>query len=329
MPVSKNLTRRQAVLASAVGLWSSHTLAQSSDWPNRPVKLVVGYAAGNPGDALGRLVAARLSEALGQSVVVENKPGQGGSLGLAQAAKAKPDGYTLTLAATAALVVNPHLYSTLGYRPQTDFTPVVMLGEAPMFLVCNAAAPFKTFAEFIAYAKANPDKLRHSLSGNDTLTHLGMELLQQRTETHMQHVPYQGSVAAMLSIASGVTEVGMDGLVAVQPHLQSKRVRLLATTAAQRFAQFPETPTVAESGLPGFEMSTWIALLGPRGMPAPIVARIETEVQRMFKDPALDQQARSIGVFPRNDSSAQLTSLIQREDATWARVVRTANVKAD
>jgi tripartite-type tricarboxylate transporter receptor subunit TctC len=305
------------------------TAAQSARYPERAIKLLVGFPPGQAIDIVARLLAERLGAALRQPVVVDNKPGQGGSMVLAQVAKSAPDGYTLTLAATAALTVNPHLYPTVGYDTLKDFAPVALVADLPLVLVAHAAMPFDTFGELVAYAKAHPQRLRHGSSGNGTLSHLSMELLKRDTGTRMLHVPYKGSVPAMTDLAAGNLDVGLDTVAAVQPHLQSKRIKTIAVASDKRLPLAPQTPTIAESGLPGFAASAWIGLLFPRGTPAEAVDRIGAEVAKLLADPAVEQQLRTIGASVRPGNAAEFTRLLARENDNWSRIVRESGAKVD
>lgn len=330
MPARRYLLTLGAMLAAGLSLplpRQSH--AQPARWPDKPVRIFVGFPPGQATDIVARQLAERLSPALGQAVLVENRPGQGGSMVLAQVAKAAPDGLTLTLAATAALVINPHLYPSVGYDTLRDFAPIGTVADLPLVLVAHPSMPFNSFAEFVAHAKAQPDRLRYASSGNGTLSHLGMELLKSRAGVKMLHVPYKGSVPAMTDLAGGSVDIGLDTVAGVMPHLQSKRLKLIAAASERRLAFSPDTPTIAESGMPGFAASAWLGLLAPKGTPADVVQRLSDELGRILRDPATEQALRALSAYPRPGAAADLARLLARENESWARVVRESGVKPD
>lgn len=304
-------------------------LAQTAASSDQPIKLVVGFPPGQATDIVARLLAPRISAAFGQPVVVENKPGQGGSLALAQVAKSAPDGQTVAIAATAAMVVNAHLYRSVGYDTLKDFVAAGTVAELPMLLVAHTAMPFNTFQELVAHAKKNAGAMRFGSSGNGTLSHLAMELLQRDTGTKLLHVPYKGSVPAMTDLASGNLDVALDTYAAVLPHLQAKRIKLIATATAQRLPLTPDTPTIAESGLPGFTSSPWLGMLFPQGTPAPIVNRLNAELVKALADPDVVQKLRAVGAVPRPSSAGDMAGLLEKENQSWGRVVRESGAKVD
>lgn len=317
-----------AAAAAALGV-AAPALAQTPAGSDKPIKLVVGFPPGQATDIVARLLAPQISAAFGQPVVVENKPGQGGSLALAQVAKSAPDGQTVAIAATAAMVINAHLYSSVGYDTLKDFVPAGTVAELPMLLVAHSSMPFNTFQELVAYAKKNVGALRFGSSGNGTLSHLAMELLQRETGVKMLHVPYKGSVPAMTDLAGGNLDLALDTYAAVLPHLQAKRIKLIATASNQRLPLTPDTPTIAESGLPGFASSPWLGLLYPKGTSAQIVSRLNVEVVKALADPAVVQRLRAIGAVPRPSSTGDMAVLLEKENQRWGRVVRESGAKVD
>lgn len=322
--------RRALVAATAACLLAAAPLVSlGQQFPDRPIKLLVGFPPGQATDIVARLLGERLSAQLGQPVVIENKPGQGGSIALAQLAKAPADGYTLMLSATASLVVNPHLYKSVGYDTLKDFVPIATVVDLPLLLVAHPSMPFNTFAEFVAYAKANPSKLQHSSSGNGTLSHLGMELLKRDFGMQIQHIPYQGSVRAMTDLIAGNVNVGLDTVAVTLPHVENKRLKLIASASEKRLSLIPETPTIAESGMPGFSASAWLGLLAPRGTPPAAVERISAEVLKIVKDPAVEEKLRVLGAGPRAGTASEFDKLLHKEYESWGRVVRESGARVD
>lgn len=320
---------RRAICASLLLLPATRVLAQAGGWPERPVRLLVGFPPGNATDLAARVIAEPLSRRLGQPVLVENRPGQGGSVAMAALAKAPADGYTLMLSATASALTNPYLYKSVGYDTLKDFAPIGVVAEFPMLLVANPGAPFSNVREFVAHAKANPGKLNYSSSGNGTLSHLAMELLKRRTGLDLVHVPYQGSVRAMTDLIAGSVTVGFDTITATQAHLETRRLKALGASSERRLAGFAEVPTVAESGLEGFAVVPWLGLFAPRGTPAAIIERIDAEMRRIVQDPAADKSLRLLGGLPRSTGPEEFARQIARDAPEWARIVRESGATVD
>lgn len=298
-------------------------------YPDHPVKLVVGFPAGQATDIVARLLADRLSQSMGQAFVVENRPGQGGSLGLAHLAKSPPDGYTMVLAATASLVTNPHLYKSVGYDPLTDFAPSGVAVEIPLALVAHPSAPFNTLAELVAYAKANPGKLNYSSVGNGTLSHLAMERLKREAGISMQHIPYQGSVRSIADLVGGNVMLSFDTLTVTVPHVESKRLKLIAVASGKRVPQLPDAPTMIEAGMSGFIASPWLGVLFPKGTPPSIVMAMNAEIRKALEDPGMQKSMLGIGAVARPNSPEEFTRLLQEDHARWGRIVRESGVRVD
>lgn len=318
----------QLFIALVFGVFSSFAAAKST-YPDKPVKLLVGFPAGQATDSVARLIADRLSQSLSQSFIVENRPGQGGSLALAQLAKAAPDGYQMMLSATASLVTNPHLYKAVGYDTLKDFEPIGTVADLPLVLVATLQAPFSTPQEFFSYAKAHPDQLNFSSSGNGTLSHLAMELLQREKGISLTHVPYKGSPRAMVDLVAGNVSVGLDTVAVTKPLVDSGRLKLLAVAMPERMALFPNTPTMIESGVPNFVASAWLGLLFPKGTPSEIVNKINKELRAILADPKTQQSLLAIGAIPRPSSVQEFADLLKSEYAKWGEVVRASGAKVD
>ena len=321
-------TSRRLLLLLTMILSAGLASAQGR-YPDRPVKLVVGFPAGQATDIAARLLAERLSQSLGQPFVVENRPGQGGSIGLAHLAKAPADGYTMVLAATASLVTNPHLYKAVGYDPLTDFAPSGVMMEIPLALVAHPSAPFNTLPELLAYAKANPGKLNYASVGNGTLSHLAMERLKREADVSLMHIPYQGSVRSIADLLAGNVLVSFDTLTVTLPHIESKKLKLIAVASEKRVPQLPDAPTMIEAGVPGFVASPWLGVLFPKGTPPEIVATINGEMRKALRDPGMQKSMQTIGALPRPNSPEEFTRLIQEDHARWGRIVRESGARVD
>ena len=313
-----------AVLAAAA-LLPCLAFAQAG----KVTRIFVGFPPGQATDLVARLIAERLGPALGETVIVENKPGQGGSVAHAALAKLPPDGSAMMLSALASLVTNPHLYKSVGYDTLKDFEPIAIVADLPLLLVIHPSVPVKTLPELIAYAKANPDKLTHPSSGNGTLSHLGMEDLKRRAGINILHVPYQGSARAMTDLIAGTVNVAMDTVAVIQPHVQSGRMRLIATTYGQRLPGFPDTPTVAEQGFPGYNVSAWLGMVYPAGTPKERVERTRDTLAKIVRSPEIGEKFAALGALQRAMDSADFRVFLAAEYARWGAIVKASGAKVD
>ena len=319
--------RRHVLMALALSAASPWAAAQSAD--PRTVRLVVGFPPGQATDAVARLLAERLQKALAQPVLVENKPGQGGSLALGLVAKSAPDGMTITLSALAGYSVNPHLYRNVPYDTLKDFAPIAAVADLPLALVVTPSLPVKSMAELLELARTQPDKLSHPSSGNGTLSHLMMEDLKRRANVKIVHVPYQGSARAMTDLAGSTVQVGLDTLGATMPLVQGGKLRLLAVGTTKRLASMPEVPTIAELGFPGFEAVAWVGLAAPAGTPLPIREKLHAEVQAALKDPDFVARLAALYAYPRPGTVDDFGRLLKSEYARWGQVVQQVGVKVE
>src|SRR6201994_1553277 len=247
-------------------------------------RILVGFPPGQATDIVARLLADRLGPALGETVIVENRPGQGGSIALGSLSQSPPDGRTMVLAPLASLVVNPHMYRTVGYDTFRDLAPVALVADLPILLVVNPSLPVHNVAELIAYAKANPDKLSHPSSGNGTLSHLGMEVFKQRAGITILHVPYRGSPPAMTDLMTGIVQVAMDTVTVTEPFVRAGKMRLIASAYGKRVPSFPDTPTLIEQGYPGLDFAAWLGIVVPAATPKERVEKLGkliTEIVQM------------------------------------------------
>ena len=321
----KNIIKWIATALIATNLLTT----QASTYPDRPLKLMVGFPAGQATDTVARLFAEKLTQQIGQSVVVENRPGQGGSVALAQLAKAPADGYTMMITAAAAMVTNPHLYKNVGYDSIKDFVPSAMVVELPLALVAHPSAPFNTVKELIDYAKANPGKLNYASVGNGTMSHLAMERLKKETGTSLVHVPYQGSPRAIADLLAGNVQVSFDTLAVTLPQIEAKKLKPIAVATQRRVPSLPNLPTVIETGVADFTASPWLGFLFPKGTSPEIVNRLHSEIMRAMQDPVLQRSLAGIGAATRTANPQEFSKIIAQDLQLWARIVSDSGARVD
>jgi len=302
--------------------------AQAPDpYPSKPLRFILPFPPGGPTDILGRLLGDRLASSLGQPVIVENRGGAGGNVGAEAAAKSAADGYTLVLVAPS-LAISPSLYSKLNYDPLRDFAPVSLVATVPNVIVTQPAlAP--TLQEFIALAKSKPGGMNFGSGGSGTSNHLAGELFNIVTGTKLVHVPYKGVNLAMNDVLAGAIHLVVIGLPAAAPHIKSGRLRALGVIAPQRLPALPEVPTVAEAGLPDFEVTTWYGVLAPAGTPRPVVARLNSELAKILYSPDMKDKLNAIGADPMTSTPEEFAIYLRQETVKWANVVLKAGLKAD
>jgi tripartite-type tricarboxylate transporter receptor subunit TctC len=312
-----------ALLAGLTAFGPAH-----AEWPQKPIIFVVPFAAGGGTDAFARPLAAQLDAQLGQRILIENKAGAGGTAGAAAAAKAAPDGYTFFVGATHHAIA-PSIYPKLTYDLEQDFIPIGMIARPPHVVVVHPKVPAKTLAELIAQARANPDKMNYASAGNGTAHHLAGELFKLMTNTKIRHVPYRGAGPAMLDLVAGHVDVAFDGLGTSATQINDGQIRALAVAAPKRVAAFPDLPTAAEAGLPGYEVSTWYALWAPKGTPPEIVARMEKELRTALQVPAIKEAWERNGSDVPAVTGGEFGAVVHSEVARWAKVVQDAGVKME
>lgn len=310
------------------------TVAAQSVWPARPVRIVVPFAPGGTTDILARAVAPELSRVLGQTFVVDNRPGAGGNLGADMVAKSAPDGYTLLMGTVGTHGINKSLYSKLPFDPQKDFAPITLVAGVPNVMEMNADTARKlgiqTVPDFIQYARAHPGQLNMASSGNGTSIHLAGELFKSMTGIFMTHIPYTGSGPALLGLVSGQVDVMFDNLPSSMPQIKGGKLKAFAVTSSQRSAAMPDLPTIEEAGkLKGFEASSWFGLFAPAGTPPEIVARIQAEVAKSLSVPAVKEKMLAQGAIPGGNTSAEFAQLVDSEIKKWAGVVKVSGAKVD
>ncbi|TMH92061.1 MAG: tripartite tricarboxylate transporter substrate binding protein [Betaproteobacteria bacterium] len=319
------LAARLACLAAASSM--AATIHAQQDFPNKPVHIIVGYAAGGGNDIIVRVVAPKLSEGLGQPVIIENKPGAQGIVSCEYVAKSAPDGYTLLMGPSGPMTMNPAIYSKLSYEPLRDFAPISMIGDFPLILVVSASLPANSVKELIAYAKARPDKVNYAASAAPF--QLAAELFNQKTGTKFVHIPYKSSGESVGAVMSGqVTMTIMDPPPAIGP-LKGGKVRGLAVTGALRDPNWPELPTLGEAGVPDVEIRLFTGFLAPAATPSTIVKRLQQELARVVKLPEIKERLDQMAIVPSGNTPEEFRQIIARDIAKWTAVAKAANIKAD
>lgn len=322
--------RHFALAAAALPLSAPHlpAKAQVADWPNRPIRLVSPFPPGGAADLTARIMAEELTSALRQSVVVENRTGVGGAVGSEFVARATPDGYTWLLASTGPFAITPELVR-LNFDPARDLAPVAMVSIVPSVFVVNAAVPANNMAELIALARARPGQLSYASGGNGTAQHLFGEMLKQMAGLDIQHVPYRGGGPALTDTIAGRVQILCDTLPLSLPHIREGRVRAVGVTTAQRHPSLPDVPTVAESGVAGYEAVGWYGMAAPAGTPEALVARMNREVNMLLEKPSLRERMSAQGSDPLAMTPAAFQARIAEDRARWARVIRDGNIRPD
>lgn len=320
------MNARPLVLAAALLAAALPSLAQN--WPARTVKIVVPFPAGGPTDVLTRVLAEKLGTQLGQPVVVENKPGAGGSIGADFVAKSPPDGYTLVMATTSTHSIGPYL-GKQAYDPVKDFTPVVWVGNATNILVVSPKLPVGSLKELIELARKDPGALNYATSGIGTISHLTTELFASMAGIKLTHVPYKGTQQSIPDMMAGQVAILFDNVMTAQPNIKAGKVKGIAISSPSRSPLAPELPTVAEAGLPGFQSLVWFGLLGPANTPAAVVERVNAEMNRALQLPEIRARFSQMGFEPAGGSSADFAQAIERDARKWSKVIKDAGVKAE
>jgi tripartite-type tricarboxylate transporter receptor subunit TctC len=301
-------------------------LAQGA-YPTKPIRLIVAFPPAGSTDIIARLVGQKLSERLGQQVIIDNRGGAGGMIGTELAARSTADGYTLTMGTTSTHVIAPAAYPTVKYDPVKDFTPITLVASTPYLLVVNPSVQAKTLKEFIGLMKAQPGKLNYASAGAGSTTHLAMEMLKLSSATDIVHVPYNGNGPAGTAVLGGQVQALFGSMPAVLPQAKAGKVRPIAVGTAKRSPALPDVPTVAEQGFPGFEVSLWLGFFAPKGTPAPITSKLYTELVAIAKSPEMKEQFERNGADPAWTTPAELTKLMQAELAKYSKVIKQANIK--
>ena len=301
--------------------------AQNQDYPNKPIKVVVTFPPGGSSDAIVRMLSPRLNDKLGQALVVENRPGAGGNIGLAAVAKAAPDGYTLGIGAAGGLTANVSLYPPMPFYVTKDFTPVTMLAAIPFVLVGHPSVSADNMQQLLAMAKSQPGKISIGHGGNGTAMHLSTALFTQMADIKLIEVPYRGSGPAAMDALSGQIQLAITDLPAALPHIRAGKLKAYAVTSPKRLSNLPEVPTLSESGLAGYDSTGWFGLVAPAGTPTTIIQRLNAEFTAALNDEAIRQQMRASGMEPAPTSVETFDAYIKSETQKWAKVIKQANIK--
>ncbi|WP_369651508.1 MULTISPECIES: Bug family tripartite tricarboxylate transporter substrate binding protein [unclassified Variovorax] len=332
-PLRAGASRRLAMaaaslVAGATLLAPAGVLAQAS-YPSRPIRLIVPFPAGGGTDLIAREVANKVATSNGWSIVIDNKPGSGGNLGVDAAAKAAPDGYTLVLGQTSNLAINPTLYAKLPYNPEKDLTPIGLVASAPLVLVVAADSPYKTLADVVAAAKARPEALNYASSGSGTVAHLATELFQKTANVRFTHVPYKGAAQGSTDLIGGQIQMYMSSVPTLIGHIKSGKMRPIVVTSRKRTTDLPDAPTVDESGYKGFEAATWFGVAGPAGLPKDMVAKLNAAFNKALQDPEVKRKLASQGAEVKGSTPEEFGAYIREETVRWGKVVKDSGAKVD
>ncbi len=318
--------RRICVIAAVLAL-SGGAMAQT--WPGKPVRFIVPFPPGGSTDVLGRLVAAKLGEALGQQVIVDNRSGAGGIIGTDLVVKAPPDGYTLLMTASAPIAINVTLMKNVPYDPRKDLAPVSRIGSTPLVLVVHPSIPARSVKELITLLRARPNEISYASAGSGTPQHLSAELFKTLANVRMTHVPYKGSGPAMIDVISGQVPVTFEVFITALTYVKSGRLRALAQTGASRSAHLPQVPTIGETGVPGYESAGWYGVFAPAGTSPQIVGRAHGELARIMATADMQQRMTELGADPAQETPEQFAAFIRAEIVKWAKVIRDSGATAE
>jgi tripartite-type tricarboxylate transporter receptor subunit TctC len=308
---------------------TSRAAETAAPFPAKPVRLIVPFTPGGSTDILARAIGQKLAETWGQSVIIDNRPGAGGSIGMEMAAKAAPDGYTLVMGHVGTLAANPALYPKLPYDPVKDFAPITLIAMVPNVLVVGPAVPSQNVRELVALAKSKPGKLDYGSGGNGSAAHLATEYFKLKAGVDLQHIPYKGTAPALSDLLGGQIALMITGLPPVLPHVKAGKLRILGVASAQRLKGFPDIPTIAESGVPGYEATQWYGLLAPAATPKDIVAKLNSDAVKALKDPSVAERLAGEGAEPVGDTPEQFGAFIRSEIELWGKVIRATGAKVD
>jgi tripartite-type tricarboxylate transporter receptor subunit TctC len=321
--------REMLALVTALACGTALPLqAQTADWPNKPIRLVVGYAAGGATDVIARIVGPKLGEQLGQSIVIDNRAGANSNLGAELVARSPADGYTLYVF-TIANTINASLYDKLGYDPLKDFEPIGLMAKIPNILVVNEKLPVKSVADYVQFAKDSPNGITFASSGSGSSIHLSGEMFKMTAKLNMLHVPYRGSAPAINDLLGGQVQSMFDNTPSALPHVRGGKLRAIAITSAQRSPLLPDVPTLAESGFPGFDVQSWFGLAAPAGTPRPVVNRINAELSKVLASPDVRERLVNLAATPSPGTPEAFRSFAAAEVKRWRDVVKLSGAKAE
>ncbi len=328
--LSRLAAHSSVALIIAAVLTATDAHAQSAQtYPSRPVRWIVPFAPAGPTDLMSRAVAEKVSQRLGQQFVVDNRPGAGGNIGAEVVAKSAPDGYTLMIGHVGTHAINVTLYPKLAFDPVRDFTPITLIATLPLALILHPSVPAKNVKELIAHAKAHPGQLNFASAGNGGPTHLTGELLKTSAGIDIVHVPYKGNAAALIDLVAGRVQMMFSNMLTSMPHVRAGKLRAIAISSPKRSPQAPDLPTIADSGVPGFSAVPWYGVLGPAGLPRPIVAKLNSEISQAIALPDMHERFVAQGIDLQSSTPEQFAALIKSEVVKWRKVVRDAGAKVD
>ncbi len=328
MPVNRFLARSLAAAATAVLALAAAPAALAQGYPNKPVKILVGFAPGGAMDIVARAVGQKMAAGLGQPVVVENKPGAASNIAIRQLIDSPADGYTVMLVANG-LTANPFLYTQQPFDPNTDVTPISLVARLPVVIAANASSNLDTLKKVIDASKAKPGSVSYGSPGSGSTPHLAVELFAHSAGVQFTHVPYKGGAPAITDVLGGQLPLVAVNAVEVLPHVKAGKLRVLAAMSAERVATLPDAPTIAESGYPGFEASVWHAFIAPKGTPAPVVERLRAEIHKALADPEVKERLAGLGAVVSPTSPQDLAKLIRADTERYGKIIRDANIKAN
>ena len=318
---------RRSLLTGCAGILGALAITAHAAYPDRPIRLIVPFSAGGTVDAVARTLGAQLSQVMNTPVLIENVPGAGGALATQRVIRSTPDGYTL-LFTTPNHTINPALNDKIGFDTARDLTAICLVAQIPELLIANASQPYSDFAGFVKYATSNPGKLNYASAGNGTLPHITMELLQQKLGLQMTHVPYKGAAPALNDVLSGVVALKYDTIATSSGHIRNGRIKPLAIASLKRSPLMPDVPTIAESGLPGYQGILWMGVLAPAGTPRDIVDMMNRGLRTTLRDPGVQKQLEANGVETVGNTPAEFEKLIETELRQWADLIKSSNIKA-
>lgn len=319
---------RRLSLGLLLAILAPFALAQGN-WPTKPIRLVVTFPPGGSSDASARIVAPKLAERLGQPVVVDNRPGAGGGVGLDLVAKAPADGYTIVLASAGGLTANPSLYKQLPYDPTRDFAPITLFGTSPFVLLASPSLPAANVGDLIQLAKSQPGRLSYASGGNGTAMHLSGELLKSMGHVDIVHVPYRGSGPALIAVVGGETQLAIADITTAAAQIKSGRVKAVGVLGKERSPLAPDIPSLHESGLPGYDAGGWFGILAPAATPAPVVQRLNAEITAVLRSAEVRERFAAAGLEPLPSTPEEMAALMKSETVKWSRVIRESGAKID
>lgn len=320
---------RAITLALVLGASALSSAAIADTWPTKAIRVIVPFPPGGGTDMIARETSQRVTAATGWTIVIDNKPGAGGNIGIDAAAKAPADGYTLVLGQSSNLAIAPTLHRKLAYDPQKDLAPIVLLASAPLVMVSGANTPYKTLAQAVQAAKAKPNQISFASPGNGTVAHLTTVMFENAADVKTQHVPYKGAAQALSDVIGGTVDLYMSSVPTLLGHIKQGKLRALAVTSAKRVDDLPNVPTLAESGYKGFDAATWFGLLAPAGTPADIIAKLNVEFNKALQDPKLAQRLANEGADPIGGTPEQFAALIKAEIPRWGKLVKDSGATID